>query len=59
VIPAPEAVVELRPLPGQIRRLAVRWSPGTNPSLPPVCIPNGLGATLITIAKLHDMLEAK
>lgn len=25
----------------QRRCLAVRWSPGTNPSLPPVAIPNG------------------
>jgi pimeloyl-ACP methyl ester carboxylesterase len=42
------------------RRLAVRWSPGHgDPSLPPVCIPNGLGATLFTIATLHDLLEAK
>lgn len=42
------------------RRLAVRWSPGQgDPSLPPVCIPNGLGATIFTIATLHDSLEAK
>jgi len=42
------------------RRLAVRWSPGHgDPSMPPVCIPNGLGATLFTIATLHDQLEAK
>lgn len=46
--------------PSPPRRLAVRWSPGNgDPSLPPVCIPNGLGATLFTIATLHDLLEAK
>ena len=41
------------------RKLAVRWTKGTNPSLPPVCIPNGLGATLISISKLHEGLAAK
>jgi len=38
------------------RRLAVRWSPGTNPSLPPVAIPNGLGATMMTISPVHEQL---
>jgi pimeloyl-ACP methyl ester carboxylesterase len=37
-------------------RLAVRWTKGTNPTLPPVAIPNGLGATLISIGRLHDAL---
>jgi hypothetical protein len=55
--PAPGAVVDLVQVSGNPCRLAVRWSPGKNPDLPPVCIPNGLGATLITIAGLHDMLE--
>lgn len=41
------------------RRLAVRWSPGTNPQLPPVVLANGLGATMLTIAGLHDLLEAE
>jgi hypothetical protein len=41
------------------RKVAVRWSPGTDSTLPPVCIPNGLGSTLITIAALHDLLEAR
>ena len=39
------------------RRLAVRFSPGRNPRLPPVAIPNGLGATLVTIGTLHERLE--
>lgn len=38
------------------RRLAVRWSPGTNPTLPPVAIPNGLGATMMTISPVHERL---
>jgi len=37
-------------------KLAVRWTPGTRPN--PVCIPNGLGATLITISTLHEALAA-
>ena len=63
------AVVEMVPVPtGEDghkqpqppRRLAVRWSPGKpGGQLPPVVIPNGLGATLITIASLHDLLEAR
>lgn len=50
------------------RRLAVRWSPGKAAGggaetqqqllLPPVVLANGLGATLLTIAALHDLLEA-
>ncbi len=58
--PSPRAVVDMVTLPRQGgRKVAVRWSQGTDATLPPICIPNGLGATLITIAKLHDMLEAK
>jgi len=37
------------------RRLAIRWTKGIS-SLPPVCIPNGLGATLISISRLHELL---
>lgn len=37
-------------------KLAVRWSQGTRPN--PVCLPNGLGATLITISTLHEALAA-
>jgi hypothetical protein len=64
--PAPGACVRLLPVNG--RRLAVRWSPAQdaappnarvpNTSLPPVCIPNGLGATLVTISALHERLTA-
>ena len=54
VAPAPNACVRLATING--RRLAVRWSPaqydGGAKQLPPVCIPNGLGATLVTISKL-------
>jgi alpha-beta hydrolase superfamily lysophospholipase len=34
----------------------VRWTPGSRPH--PVCIPNGLGATLVTISALHERLAA-
>lgn len=54
--PAPSACVRLLPVNG--RRLAVRWSPAQDAALPPVCIPNGLGATLITISALHERLVA-
>ena len=54
VAPAPNACVRLATING--RRLAVRWSPaqydGGAKQLPPVCIPNGLGATLVTISTL-------
>ncbi len=51
-----------KPSPPPRRRLAVHWSPGapdssTQQRRPPVVIANGLGATLLTIAKLHDLLE--
>jgi len=46
-------------LPNPTRRLAVRWCPGRDPTLPPVCIPNGLGATLITINSLFELLEKR
>ncbi|KAI8476150.1 MAG: Alpha/Beta hydrolase protein [Monoraphidium minutum] len=63
VEPAPGAPVRLVPVGSGGHRLAVRWSPGAAPggaaARPhPVCIPNGLGATLITISKLHEALEA-
>ena len=54
--PAPVACVRLQDVNG--RRLAVRWSPAAGGALPPVCIPNGLGATLVTISKLHERLHA-
>lgn len=37
-------------------KLAVRWTLGSDPALPPVAIPNGLGATLISISRLHELL---
>jgi hypothetical protein len=56
--PAPGACVRLVPVNG--RRLAVRWTAaGPTSTRPhPVCIPNGLGATLVTISALHERLEA-
>lgn len=63
--PSPSAQVELVRVPlgnalfgsaREIPRLAVRWTRGSNPNLPPVALPNGLGATLITISSLHDKL---
>jgi hypothetical protein len=58
--PCTGAVVDMVALPSQGgRKVAVRWSKGADPTLSPVCIPNGLGATLISIAMLHDLLEAK
>lgn len=41
---------------GTPHRLAVRWTRGSDASLPPVAIPNGLGATLISISRLHESL---
>ncbi|KIZ00486.1 cytochrome c oxidase subunit II [Monoraphidium neglectum] len=56
--PAPGAQVRLVPIAGRRHRLAVRWTPGDGSRLYPVCIPNGLGATLISISKLHERLAA-
>ncbi|KAF0757273.1 hypothetical protein AaE_004320 [Aphanomyces astaci] len=39
--------------------LAVRFTPSTNTSLPPVCIPNGLGASMTTISPLHEELAKR
>ena len=43
------------------RRLAARWTPcrAGCEALPPVCVVNGLGATLISIGRLHDALAAR
>ena len=54
VEPALEATVQLVDVGGT--KLAVRWSPVKGTTLPPVCIPNGLGATLVTISRLHEVL---
>lgn len=56
VEPAPGAPVRLV-AGARGARLAVRWSPGGRRALP-VVIPNGLGATLVTIGGLHDRLVA-
>jgi pimeloyl-ACP methyl ester carboxylesterase len=56
VEPAAGAVVTHVTVPGG-GRLAVRWSPGGKRAHP-VCIPNGLGATLVTISTLHERLVA-
>lgn len=39
-------------------KLAVRWTVGTRSPDTPVVIPNGLGATLVTIGPLHDAVVA-
>jgi len=56
VAPAPGAPVRLV-AGARGARLAVRWSPGGRRALP-VAIPNGLGATLMSIGALHDRLVA-
>lgn len=56
--PAPGAQVRLVPVSGCRHRLAVRWTPGDGSRPYQVCIPNGLGATLITVSKLHEDLAA-
>lgn len=56
VEPAAGAVVKHVAVPGG-GRLAVRWSPGGKRAHA-VCIPNGLGATLVTISTLHERLVA-
>jgi pimeloyl-ACP methyl ester carboxylesterase len=49
----------LSPSPSTTTRgLAVRWTPNPTSPLPPVAIPNGLGATLISISTLHERLAA-
>lgn len=55
--PTPASPVELVPVTADGRRLAVRWSPGPPGCvLPPVAVPNGLGATLVSVGRLHDAL---
>jgi pimeloyl-ACP methyl ester carboxylesterase len=62
--PSPGACVRLVPVTPGGRRLAVRWTPapaaaaGSSARPHPVCIPNGLGATLVTISALHERLVA-
>jgi hypothetical protein len=51
----PDAHVQLMKMPSTGNVLAVRWTPGGRRAYP-VCIPNGLGATLVTISRLHELL---
>ena len=51
----PGGAVQLMKMPKTGNVLAVRWSPGGRRAYP-VCIPNGLGATLVTISRLHELL---
>ena len=58
--PTQGAPVELLTIGLGGRRLAVRWTPGAEgTALPPVAIPNGLGATIVSIGRLHDAIAAR
>ncbi len=54
----PDGPVRLLRMPTSGNVLAVRWTPsGAQQRAFPVCIPNGLGATLVTISRLHERLQ--
>jgi hypothetical protein len=57
----PDGPVRLIRMPTSGNVLAVRWSPSAKSSAAqrayPVCIVNGLGATLVTISRLHERLH--